>query len=253
MASAASTRHLQADCFIFEHIPAPAASALEPGRLSASDDLEAAVNKTEDNHDLLALIAKSGTTFQHIILFNSILEDKLDDGMEQLVKLHEGLLGFHGFLTGFQFLGVAIGTSSEGDIMNAALFLLAVGFIFSSIGSLVSFIALEYYNGIKGESKEMITHGILQYWKFFYTSDLLGFASVVTFLVSVNVMVHSVLRRPYAIAVNALCGVLMITVATAHLYIIPRKQEYPSLLPGNGAAKHGRQIHAFIESMNKKN
>mmetsp|Transcript_25793 Transcript_25793/g.43281 ORF Transcript_25793/g.43281 Transcript_25793/m.43281 type:complete len:255 (-) Transcript_25793:245-1009(-) len=215
-------------------------------------DIENSADKGQQTEptreELMAMIAKEGTTFQHILIYNALKADSLQDGIDEIKTMHEQLLSFHGFLTGFQFLGVSFEAGGDnGTVITVALFLLALGFICSGVGSIVSFIAIEYYNGIKGESPAMIVHGVARYWKFFYTSDLLAFLSTALFLVAVQVLVHSVLPSilPYIVNIVFLC--MAIPAAACHFIIIPRRQRYASKIPGWEGKFHQRGVYGAYD------
>ena len=233
------------------HAPAPSSALSPPEKPEPEKEASAASaaqDEEEETEALKRLVARDGTTFQHIILFNSLCRGNIDDGIDQLVTLHNGLLTYHGFLTGFQFIGVTTSPPSsqtdDGPFMQAGYFMLVLGFLISGVGAIVSFIALEYFNGVRGESPAFIVSGVLNYWRVFYISDLAGFASTVIFLSTVMVMVHSSLPPQLAYATNALFFACGVVVSISHLLIIPRRQEYKSRLPGvTGTFR--RRIHEY--------
>jgi hypothetical protein len=183
---------------------------------------------------LLQMIAADGTTFQHIILFNCIEAGQgADTALERMKDFHDNLLTFHGLLTGFQFLGIQGTGSTDGTIQEVALFLLALGFCASALGSLVSFVAVEYCLGLRGESDSMVTHGILRYWRFFYLSDLSGFASTLCFTGAVNVLIHSTLPDRLSFIINGLTLVAVPIFMFFYIRIVPLRQSY-----GGGRVMH---------------
>lgn len=144
--------------------------------------------------------------------------------------MHSALLGFHGFLAGFQFLSIGGLDVGDNDNGNIGTFLLTIGFLLSGVGSLFSIItAIEFYNGVKFETNEMIVLGVLNYWKLFYLSDIIAVLSTGVFLLAIQFLVHFYLRHGFAVAINVICGVLLVPVLAMHYLVIIRGQRYQVL------------------------
>lgn len=183
--------------------------------------------ETQKKQALLSQIASSGYKFPHIILYNSINSGNgVQYGIDMLISFHERLLGFHAFMAGFEFLGLSFGVDSSENLGVISIGILTIGFLLSAIGSVVSFIATEYLNGVKNESDEMVVDGLLRYWKFFYCSDLCGFGSTVAFMVAVNVLIHMHLPDWAAFSLNGFTAVAGIILLVSFKKIILNKQTY---------------------------
>jgi hypothetical protein len=184
-------------------------------------------DQDQKKQDMLTSIASSGYKFPHIILYNSINSGNgVQEGMDTMISFHERLLGFHAFMAGFEFLGLSFGVDSTDNLGTISKGFLTIGFLLSGIGSVVSFIAAEYFNGVKNESDEMIVVGFLKYWRFFYLSDLCGFGSTVAFMVAVNVLIHIHLPAWAAFSLNGFTGAAGIVLFIFFKMIILDRQTY---------------------------
>ena len=203
---------------------------------------------TEKAQQLMKTIAENGHTFQHIMLYNSVEETGEAHGaLEQMKELHSNLLTYHAFMCGFQFIGIS-GWEPRSDtdqwVVHATLVLLSLGFLCSAFGSIFSFIALEFYGGMKSETSELIVAGVIRYWKIFYLSDLLGFLSTSLFLSGVLCMIHDSLPFTVCVVIDIVGGVAGVCVVAAHYLVIIAKQEYADgspTPPTRKIFKHGKK------------
>lgn len=183
------------------------------------------------------------------MVFNSLASTgDVTKALESMSTLHNHLLSYHGFLSGFTFLGMCQWTSIKevDEIVTAYTAALVGSFLCCSMGSMISFIALEYFNGMRGESTTAIVFGILKYWRFFYLSDILAFLSTALFLSSVEVMIYKSLPKVACIAINIVTGLLAVLGVAAFYIIIPAKQRY-----SRGGVKTTRKIYVKSDDMSR--
>ena len=189
-------------------------------------------NREFSNQDLMTKVKQDGATFQHILLYNSLRVHKnARNALERIQTIHSQLLTLAMYLAGFQFMGLTFTTNgNEWGTMNmhkkVFTFCLCLGFFTSVFAILVSFIAMEYTNGMLDESDSLITFGILKFWNFFYLADLLVFLTCILFLTSVNLMCHDVLDQGLAYGLNGLCIIMCLFIVKMFKRIIPDAQEY---------------------------
>ena len=188
---------------------------------------------------LLKQIATSGIKFPHIILFNCINSDQGAEGaLDMLADFQDKLLGFHSYMAGFEFLGLSFAIDPSDDLGVVTIGILTFAFLLSAMGSMISFIAIEYFTGIKNESEEMIVQGILKYWWFFYISDIVAFFSTLAFIGGVNVLIHINLPAWAAYSFNAATAIAVPVLCFCFKTIILNRQVYAG---GRGIFKYRAQ------------
>ena len=69
------------------------------------------------------------------------------------------------------------------------------------MGIVISFLAVEFYTGMKNEQCDLVVDMMLRYWPFFYVSDMLLFFSPTCLTIAVNLMIRASRMAPY----NGLC------------------------------------------------
>ena len=181
----------------------------------------------EERNKHLEQIAVSGNKFIQIILFNCIKSGKGAQGaLEMLSSFHERLLGFHSYMAGFEFLGLSFAIDPSDNLGLVSIGILTFSFLLSALGSMISFIAIEYFTGVKYEPEEMIITGILKYWWFFYVSDIAAFFSTVGFIGAVNVLVHVNLPDWASYSFNVASGIALPILGLCFKKIIISKQLY---------------------------
>jgi hypothetical protein len=205
-------------------------------------------NMTEEkeptNQDLCEMMSKEAKrTFTNIILYNALVKDDINEAIDQILAIHEGLLAYHGFIAGFTFLGVSDAPDEVNLVIEIAYFLLAISFIFGTAGGIISFLATEYYHGIKGETPNMIVHGVMKWGWFFFLSQLLAVLATGIFAAGVMVAVHDILRPELAFTVNAVGALVAIPICCMQPIIILKKQVYESKVQGLEGKPIGRQMN----------
>lgn len=89
------------------------------------------------------------------------------------------------------------------------------------------------------ETTEMLVHGFLTYWKFFYLADVLSFAAMALFVFAAQIMIHKALPRKIALAVNFIVLLEVLAMFVAFYVIIMAKQQYGKYCRLNSAWPNG--------------
>jgi hypothetical protein len=79
---------------------------------------------------------------------------------------------------------------------------------------------------VRHETTEMIVHGFLSYWKFFYLADILSFVSMALFAFAAQIMIHKAVPKTIALTVNFISFVDVLLLIVAFYVIILSKQQY---------------------------
>jgi len=129
-------------------------SLIENRRLR--EELKNSVTKTDSQ-------GKKIYSYIDMLVYNDLLnnpEDKISEGLEPVMEVYDKLHGFGLALSGYQFIGLVLEKSviddGESHFNQFAYFMLAIGFIISLFGSLLSFCMYEFLSYIKKESNEYI-------------------------------------------------------------------------------------------------
>ncbi len=169
------------------------------------------------------------TTFIHVFLFNSLVKGNINEGLNRLCSLHYALLCYQAFLALLQFVGLLfVANSNQSDNLRTLFVVVAfLGFLTSISGVGISFIAVEYFHGIRGENIKFIVHGVLEYWFSFYVSDLLGMLGSALFVLEGMVLIHrSLIHWWIALPLDCIAVIVMVTLYLLHKKIIVNPQRY---------------------------
>jgi hypothetical protein len=146
-------------------------------------------------------------------------------------------MGYHALLSLLQFIGLlAAGSLTTLQLVGLpttmVVFTISVvlGLFTNLAGLIISFVAVEYFHGVRGEDEDFIVAGVLHYWWIFYISDLLGMLGSGWFLLSCLSLVHAILPLTIAIVLDILGILLLIVLYVIHNVIIVQRQTY-KLLP----------------------
>lgn len=97
----------------------------------------------------------TGLTYTDIIAFNNY--ENSSEGVEQLAEIYSKLFEYGLWLSGFQFVGLAVEDSESLDaLQEVANFILTLGLCVSIFSCLLAFITLDYLRGIQAESNLFI-------------------------------------------------------------------------------------------------
>lgn len=132
----------------------------------------------------------SGITYTDIISYNNY--EDLSEGVEQLTEIYGKLFEYGLWLSGFQFVGLAVEDSEEMDsLQEVANFILTLGLCVSIFSCLIAFITLNYLRGIQSESNLFIFLGLQKFKHIFKIADCLLFLSTVLFAAAINLIVYT--------------------------------------------------------------
>ena len=177
-----------------------------------------------------------GHTYMDILLMNNI--DDINAAISELLSLYERLFEYGMFLSGFQFVGLVVDNKPIGFREELAYFLLGLGFFSSIFAALLAFISIEFFKSMRNEDPEMVVEGCMRYKSFFHLADVTLFIDTGLFLLSLNIVVYSVVRIYFAVALNVIAGILVVFLACGHFIVVIKRQKY--LLPD------GRQLKRKI-------
>ena len=193
----------------------------------------------------------SGRSFHDILLYNHA--PHIEGGLDGIERLHRLLMKLGMSFSVFQIvlLGLIIITraqcwSDAGTLsasrssmhytcqrdsmqeiaLEAAIYLCLAGFMMSTAATSISFIAVEYINGMRKESPLFIATGVLKYKAFFRASEALLWVDVHCWCVALNLASHAWLRPALAASFNIISFVLVVILLYTHWYVIVRKQQY---------------------------
>lgn len=189
------------------------------------------------NVDLMnALVTGGRRQYQDIMVYNDLHKmvttgdppyKALSSGLEGLMNVYDRLYSYGFSLAGYQFIGLAV-SSINNDISwtnQLAFFLLSCGFVISCFSALLSFCMYEYICGIRDESNEFIISGMNKYRTWLFLPHPLLLFNTSLFIIPFNILIHSMLLKYFAIAMNIisvmLCGGFYV-----HRQMIVDKQEY---------------------------
>lgn len=110
--------------------------------------------------------------------------------------------------------------------LEAAIYLCLAGFMMSTAATSISFIAVEYINGMRKENPLFIATGVLKYKAFFRASEALLWVDSNAWCVALNLASHAWLRPALAASFNIISFVLVVVLLYTHWYVIVRKQQY---------------------------
>jgi len=192
----------------------------------------------------------SGSTYHDILLYNHAPD--MDKGLDAIESLHRLLMTIGISFSIFQIilLGIIILTraqcwfdeslsktraqmyytcqsnSPQETALEVALYLCLVGFIVSASATIISFVAVEFMNGIRKENEMFIVAGVLHYKHIFRASEFLLWLDTFIWAFALNLAAHAWLRVALAISFNMISFFLAVFLTSMHWYVVQRKQEY---------------------------
>ncbi len=203
----------------------------------------------------------SGRSFHDILLYNHASD--VEGGLDGIETLHRLLMKVGISFSVFQviLLGLVIMTRAQcwtdaGNLaasrssmyyacerdsmqeiaLEAAIYLCLAGFMMSTTATSISFVAVEYMNGMRKENPLFIATGVLKYKAFFRLSEALLWIDSQCWVVALNLASHAWLRPALAASFNIISFVLVLILVSTHWYVIVRKQQYFIAEDDDGAA-----------------
>lgn len=210
---------------------------------------ELVLNSSKEN--ILKKIQSDGSTFTHIALYNALAGRDIKpmttmgslatphNPLNSVESIHSRLVGYHGFIGGFMFLGTAGATSGADDISRWTTFMLVAGFLCANFGAVISLLALGFIGGMKGERVEVAVDHILKFHKYFYLSNYMAILASFCFVASMNINVHNIFKETTAIIFNVVTVLITMFVFVLWFFSIIAKQR-------------GRQIYYYPDPTTPK-
>ncbi len=184
----------------------------------------------EDYATMIQFLSDSNkTTFIHIFLFNALTRGDINEGLNRLCSLHYALLIYQAFLALLQFIGIVLIGSGNNQLNNcqtACIIISFIGFLVSMSGVGISFIAVEYFHGIRGENLKFIVYGTLEYCFTFCLSDVFGMIGSWLLGITVMLLVHNSLQLWCAVLLDCVALAVTIGLFLLHRKIIVNPQRY---------------------------
>jgi len=201
-------------------------SLIENRRLR--EELKNSVTKTDSQ-------GKKIYSYIDMLVYNDLLnnpEDKISEGLEPVMEVYDKLHGFGLALSGYQFIGLVLEKSviddGESHFNQFAYFMLAIGFIISLFGSLLSFCMYEFLSYIKKESNEYIVKSIINYREELKLPHIVLLVNTFCFAIPINILIHYTLISYYAIIFNVISLWLLCKGFPIHRKMVANNQKYAS-------------------------
>lgn len=170
-------------------------------------------------------------SYTDILIANDLTDGpEVRVGLESLIAIYDKLYGFGLSLSGYQFIGLLFERSflqSESNpIYPFAYFMLAIGFIVSLFGALLSFCMYEFLVVSRSESNEYITKGVIKYRYYLKLPHDVLLVNTFLFSCPINILIHHNLSTSYGIIFNAASVVLLGIGFPIHRKMIALKQTH---------------------------
>ena len=167
-----------------------------------------------------------------MLAYNDLLRQngKISDGLDPVIEVYDKLHGFGLSLSGYQFIGLVLEQSVIDDVdshlSQFAYFMLAIGFIISLFGSLLSFCMYEFVSYIKEESNEYIVKSIIHYREELKLPHIILLVNTFCFSIPINILIHYTLTNYYAFLFNAISVWLLYKGFPIHRKMVGSYQDY---------------------------
>lgn len=170
-------------------------------------------------------------TYTEMLIYNDLKEhQKIGPGIDSIIEVYDKLFGFGLSLSGYQFIGLVLEKSSvedsTDDVYPFAFFMLAIGFIISLFGALLSFCMYEFLTYIKHESNEYIVKSIIKYRSFLKLPHAILLVNTFCFALPINILIHINLSTIYAIIFNAVSVILLAVGFPIHRVMVANEQKH---------------------------
>ena len=157
---------------------------------------------------------KPSYTYSDMLIYNDLArEGETRQGLESLIAIYDKLYGFGLSLSGYQFIGLlferAVSDQTDTRAYPLAYFLLAIGFVVSLFGSLLSFCMYEFLVLARSESNEYIARGIVKYRYWLKLPHDVLQLNTLFFALPINIIIHRNLSLEYGILFNLASAILL--------------------------------------------
>lgn len=145
------------------------------------------------------------------IVYGNSEGDNCDEFVDVVISYYESMLGFSGFLAGFEFLGVS-GIEVDNDTTELAAFIMTLAYVFAMGAACILLIQLGWFRFYKGFPTTVVEAAIA---KFYYLLDIgahIVMISLALFFVSTMALVWDIFQDSqfYAIIIYVAFGMMII-------------------------------------------
>ena len=168
-----------------------------------------------------------------MLTYNDLLnepEGRIGGGLEPIMEVYDKLHGFGLSLSGYQFIGLVLETTvideNDSHFNQFAYFMLAIGFIISLFGSLLSFCMYEFLSYLKTESNEYIVKSIIHYHEELKLPHIVLLVNTFCFAIPINILIHYTLISYYAVLFNIISLCLLYKGFSIHRRMVGVNQNY---------------------------
>tara|TARA_Y100000768_G_C23641882_1_gene524461 strand:- start:62 stop:655 length:594 start_codon:yes stop_codon:yes gene_type:complete len=174
-------------------------------------------------------------TYSDMLIYNDLKNDnKIGPGLDLLREVYDKLYGFGLSLSGYQFIGLMVGEALIEDdthyIFLFAYFMLAIGFIVSLFGSLLSFCMWQFITYIKTESPNYIIESIIKYKYELQLPHYILEINTFCFALPINILIYKNLDKYYGIGFNIASVILLLTGFPIHYKMVSKNQQYETAI-----------------------
>lgn len=174
----------------------------------------------------------TGKSSFEYLLYNGLCQNNVGDAIDTIVQIQEKLFDFGISLSGFQFVGIVFESSTlqtAPDYMKVSYFFLAIGFVVSLFGALLSYIVSKFLLSAKQESTDFILYSMYRYKRLFNMSYIIPYLNAILFLVPINMILYNSLDFAYCLIFNIISGLLFLFGIFSHHVVIVANQQYQLL------------------------
>ena len=168
-----------------------------------------------------------------MLAYNDLLnepEGRISGGLDPIMDVYDKLHGFGLSLSGYQFIGLVLETTvideNDSHFNQFAYFMLAIGFIISLFGSLLSFCMYEFLSYLKTESNEYIVKSIIHYREELKLPHIILLVNTFCFAIPINILIHYTLISYYAVLFNVISLWLLYKGFSIHRRMVGVNQNY---------------------------
>ena len=157
-------------------------------------------------------------------------EENFQNAISTLIEKHDRLFNFGLSMSGVQFIGLSVESIKDITILKqVSYFLLSICCLVSLFGSTLSYILIKFLTSIRWESREFVLAGIFRNRHWLRFTELVPYMTSGLFLVTINVLSHSIVPQIHAIVFNGFSFILSIVTVSAMSVMICKTQEFPRL------------------------
>ena len=172
-----------------------------------------------------------GYGYAEMMVYNDLTTPPVaKPALESAIAVYDKLYGFGLSLSGYQFIGLILEKSAVENTTHIAYpfayFMLAVGFVVSLFGALLSFCMYEFLVFARTETDEYIVKGVVYYRKYLRLPHDVLLANTFLFALPINILIHNHLELVYGIIFNVVSLTLLAVGFPIHRRMVSQVQTY---------------------------